>query len=57
MKSREEDRSEEVLPTCGLCYKDLNEHDFLKVQFMVQKLLLRRLRHFVLETLNCEVWK
>jgi hypothetical protein len=45
------------LPTCKLCYKDLNEHDFLKVLFVVQELFLRRLRHFSLETLNCEVWK
>ncbi len=57
MKSKEEDGREEVLPTYRLYYKDLNEHDFLRVMFVVQELFLKRLKHFVLQTLNCEVRK
>lgn len=60
MKARKEDGMEEVLPIFGLYYKDLNEHGCLPFElllFMVHELFLKRLKHFVLETLNCEVWK
>jgi hypothetical protein len=57
MKIREEDRREEVLPFCGLSYKDLKELDCLKVLFHIQEMFLTMLKDFVLETLNCEVWK
>jgi hypothetical protein len=55
MKIREQDTKEEVLPFCGLYYKDLNELDCLKVFFDVQEVFLTMLRDFVLETLNCDV--
>lgn len=56
MKATKEDERE-LLLDFGLYYKNLNDHGFLKVLFMVYELYLKRLKHFVLETLNCEVWR